>query len=186
MMNIFFLDLIPMHCAKMHCDKHVTKMLVEYAQLMCTAHRVLDGTPYDDVSKNGYKVVRYKMDDSEMEEKLYLACHINHPSAKWVRESSNNYLWLALLWIHLHDEYRNRYGRNHMTYEKLKDVILRVPKNISNINEFTEPPQAMPDDVKVEGDVVTAYRNYYIKHKKKFATWKNEQIPEWYLEGIAA
>ena len=42
-MNIFYLDHDPKICAEMHLDKHSSKMMVEYAQLMSTAHRVLDG-----------------------------------------------------------------------------------------------------------------------------------------------
>ena len=42
-MNIFHLDNDPVKAAQMMCDKHVVKMIVEYAQLMSTAHRVLDG-----------------------------------------------------------------------------------------------------------------------------------------------
>ena len=45
-MNIFALHTDPQTCAEMHCDKHVVKMILEHAQLMCTAHRVLDGTFY--------------------------------------------------------------------------------------------------------------------------------------------
>mgnify|MGYP001364327535 CR=1 FL=1 len=40
-MNIFELDENPLVCASMHCDKHVVKMPIEYAQLLSTAHRVL-------------------------------------------------------------------------------------------------------------------------------------------------
>ena len=46
-MNIFFLDENPVLAAHYHCDKHVPKMIVEYAQLMCTAHRLIDGKPYE-------------------------------------------------------------------------------------------------------------------------------------------
>jgi len=47
-MNIFYLDRDPRICAEMHLDKHVVKMIIEYAQLMSTAHRVLDGDEYFD------------------------------------------------------------------------------------------------------------------------------------------
>jgi hypothetical protein len=40
-MNIFYLSDDPVQCAKWHCDQHVTKMILEYAQLLSTAHRVL-------------------------------------------------------------------------------------------------------------------------------------------------
>ena len=34
----------------MHCDKHVVKMILETAQMLSTAHRVLDGDePADEV-----------------------------------------------------------------------------------------------------------------------------------------
>ena len=52
-MNIFFLNTDPKVCAQEHLDKHVVKMIVEYAQLMSTAHRLLDGNQYFDKSKTG-------------------------------------------------------------------------------------------------------------------------------------
>ena len=79
-MNIFYLSYDPRTAAAEHCDKHVVKMIVEYAQLLSTAHRVLDGIPYYDVSKNNRKVKRFKLDEPR-ESNLYKACHINHPSA---------------------------------------------------------------------------------------------------------
>ena len=42
-MNIFFLDPDPVVSAQQHCDKHVTKMVLEYGQLLSTAHRYHDG-----------------------------------------------------------------------------------------------------------------------------------------------
>ena len=54
-MNIFYLNRDTKICAQEHCDKHVVKMIVEYAQLMSTAHRILDGNHYFDKSKNNRK-----------------------------------------------------------------------------------------------------------------------------------
>ena len=45
-MNIFYLDKNPNTAAKMMCDKHIIKMILESAQMLCTAKRVLDGTMY--------------------------------------------------------------------------------------------------------------------------------------------
>ena len=42
-MNIFYLDKCPVKSAEMSCDKHVVKMILESAQLLCTVHRVSDG-----------------------------------------------------------------------------------------------------------------------------------------------
>jgi hypothetical protein len=46
-MNIFYLDKDPETCAQYHCDKHVVKMILETAQLLC-ATQWLCGTeaPY--------------------------------------------------------------------------------------------------------------------------------------------
>ena len=52
-MNIFYLHKDPEISAKMHCDKHVVKMIIEYAQLMSTAHRILDGDEYEGKTQIG-------------------------------------------------------------------------------------------------------------------------------------
>ena len=52
-MNIFYLDKLPDDCAEMHCDRHTVKMVLEYAQMLSTAHRILDG---DDVHPDLYKI----------------------------------------------------------------------------------------------------------------------------------
>ena len=58
-MNIFYLSSNPGECARQHCDKHVVKMIVEYAQLMSTAHRLLDGVATKGKTANtGRSVVR--------------------------------------------------------------------------------------------------------------------------------
>ncbi len=54
-MNIFYLDHDVYKCAEMHNDKHTVKMILEYAQLLSTAHRFLDGTLIDGYSKTGRK-----------------------------------------------------------------------------------------------------------------------------------
>ena len=60
-MNIFYLNRNAHIAAQEHCDKHVTKMCVEYAQILSTAHRMIDGTKYIGTSKNGRKITRYKL-----------------------------------------------------------------------------------------------------------------------------
>jgi len=178
-MNTFYLDHKPSTSAQMHCDKHVCKMVIEYAQLMSTAHRVLDGEMYYGLTKNGRKIKRWKLEDPVMEEGLMKASHVNHPSNLWIRSSNNNYNWLFEMWIELLKEYALRYGRQHAC-ENYIDLLRTPPKNIE-VGYKTQPPQAMPDDVKVKGDSVTAYRQYYNKYKKDFATWKVRPQPDWYL-----
>ena len=110
-----------------------------------------------------------------MEETLYKACHINHPTAIWTRQSVENYQHLLALWRQLCFEYTFRYGKVHETYRKLCVVLSDVPKNIPK-TKFTEPPQCMPEDVKSES-VIDAYHKYYAVYKKSFAKWTGRPIP---------
>tara|TARA_Y100000356_G_scaffold86346_1_gene72035 strand:+ start:35 stop:409 length:375 start_codon:yes stop_codon:yes gene_type:complete len=76
-------------------------------------------------------------------------------------------------------EFTHRYGKVHGA-SKPSMYLMRAPLNIPLV-KGTQIPQAMPDYCKVEGDPITAYRNYYINEKKRFATWKNKEIPEWFM-----
>jgi len=181
-MNIFYLDHNPKVCAEMHLDKHVVKMIIEYSQLMSTAHRVLDGEEYYDKTANGRKIKRWRMDDSKYESGLMLACHVNHPSAVWTRQSKENYMWLNRMWNYLLLEYTHRYGKRHACADRM-DVLYAWPKNIPDA-PFTEPPPAMPDYCKVPGDSIVSYQKYYINEKVRFARWTKRESPIWYQNGI--
>ena len=89
-MNIFYLSPDEMVAAQMHCDSHCSKMIIEYAQLMSTAHRVLDGEEYYGRTKNNRRIKRWLHPDADLEDTLYKASHINHPSGIWVRQSRAN------------------------------------------------------------------------------------------------
>ena len=186
-MNVFYLHEDPKICAEMHLDKHCVKMLVEYAQLMCTAHRVLDGTPWEQliVTKHGRGRKIKRWNHPTRDYYLYKATMVNHPTNVWLRQSKENYEWLYKMWLCLHKEYQNRYGKYqyHKSVAKLKSILKNPPANIPDV-PFTEPAQAMPDDVKNDC-TVTAYRDYYIKYKKGFAEWKTT-TPTWFTEGINA
>ena len=181
-MNIFYLDPDPSTCAKMHLDKHVVKMIIEYAQLMSTAHRVLDGEKYTDKTANNRNIQRWRMKDELSEHTLYKASHVNHPSAIWVRQSKENYRWLYRMWFYLLQEYTYRYGKKHAC-EKLMSALYLDPMNIPK-GIFTEPTLAMPDTYKVPNDAIKSYQNYYIHDKSRFAKWKNREIPEWFSYGV--
>jgi hypothetical protein len=190
-MNIFYLDPDPKICAEQHISKHTCKMVIEYAQLMSTAHRVLDGTEYTDLTANGRRIKRWRMDDPFMESTLYKASHINHPSAIWCRENKQNYLYLHRLWHYLLQEYTYRYGRKHEC-EKLGAALYLRPENIKD-GEFFAPTPAMPPELKIlaenpvpgrKYDSLKSYHNYYNVSKRSFATWKGKvnsrPTPEWY------
>lgn len=175
-MNIFYLDSNVAKCAEYHNDKHVVKMILEYAQLLSTAHRVLDGKEYIDAS-SGRKIKRWRLEDTSLEAQLYKATHINHPSAVWVRQSNNNYTWLMCLFQSLLMEYTHRYGKMH-SCNRLVYWLRKPPVNIP-VGYKTQPTPAMPDEYKVP-DSVQSYRNYYLGAKNNMAKWKNRPIPEWW------
>ena len=174
-MNIFYLHNDPKTCAEMHVDKHCVKMILEYAQLLSTAHRVIDGTISVVLSTSGRKKTSYVLMDKR-ESVLYSATHINHPSAIWVRQSEQNYRWLFTLFCELLDEYTYRYGKTHAT-SRLLTVLARPPKNIPMDVRFTEPTPAMPDQYKVAGDSIKSYHNYYLGDKTRMFSWKNRPQP---------
>lgn len=180
-MNIFYLAHDTKTCAEMHISKHVVKMIIEYAQLMSTAHRVIDGTEYTGLTASGRRIKRWRMPD-ERESQLMIACHVNHPSAIWCRENLSNYRWLYNMWAHLLDEYTYRYGKIHAC-ARLKKVLSFTPNKIT-IGEFTEPTPAMPNDIKVPGNSLASYHNYYNISKRSFASWQGKvnsrPTPTWY------
>jgi hypothetical protein len=178
-MNIFYLDNDVTKCAEMHNDKHVVKMILEYAQLLSTAHRVLDGTICDGFSDSGRRKKTYTLSDSR-NDILYSATHINHPSAVWVRQSDTNYKWLQSMLATLCKEYTYRYDKVHKCErDGLVEQLARLPDTIPS-GHFTEPTPAMPDEVKVAGNSIKSYRNYYINNKTHLASWKKRNKPEWY------
>jgi hypothetical protein len=162
--NIFFLDWDITKCAQQHLDKHCVKMVLEYAQILCSAHHMTDQVP----TKN-------RLSTDQVPYKL---AHKNHPCCIWTRTSLSNYLYLCELGLELCYEYTYRYGKRHKSQDVIEWCIVNKP-NIPDIG-FTEPPKAMPDEFKVK-DVVESYRNYYRGPKSKFATWKNRNTPEWFL-----
>ena len=186
-MNIFYLDKDPIVAAEMSCDKHVCKMIIESAQMLSTAHRMLDGVQYTGKTKKGRNIKRWKHPNSNLEETLYLACHTGHPSTVWVMENAYHYNWLYKHMMALHKQWQLRYGHidDHKTIQLLGDILKHPPKNIPLNKIATEPTPAMPDYCKIPGDSIASYRKYYVFEKQRFATWKSPaSVPDWYLDGV--
>ena len=176
-MNIFYLDPNTTKCAEYHVDRHCVKMILEYAQLLSTAHRVLDGVLLTGISDSGRKTTSWILPNDSYESILYKATHINHPSAIWVRQSYKNYMWLRSLLYRLCKEYTYRYGKVHKVESSgLYEALSYAPNNIKT-SIFTEPTQAMPDIYKVVGDSVQSYINYYLGDKQRMFKWKNRDVP---------
>lgn len=179
-MNIFYLDHDTKKCAEMHVDKHCVKMILEYAQLLSTAHRILDGQERKELSAKGRSVKRWVLSDSR-DSALYTATHANHPSARWVRHSLGNYQWLFTMLIDLMREYTYRYGKIH-SCARLIPFLKSAPNNIP-AGEFTPPWRAMPDEYKEDKSVpdytMKSYRNYYNGAKRDIFKWKRREQPDW-------
>lgn len=154
-MNIFILDKNPIQAAKDQCDKHVCKMILESAQMLCLAlpSRI---SPY----KQAYQ---------------------NHPCSKWALRSKANYNWLLDHAFALSHEYTLRYKKIH----KCQEVLGLILQNMNNLafgeDDLTSFAQAMPDQYKDPTNAVKAYRAYYKGEKRRFAKWKNgREEPDWW------
>jgi hypothetical protein len=152
-MNIFYLDADPAIASKYHLDKHVVKMPLETAQILCTIHW-LQGN-----------------------EAPYKPTHKNHPCTIWVNQSIKNYDWVCQLGLELCKEYTFRYGKTHKCEAIINWCIENKPNlSIDNTQGYA---LAMPDEFKVNGDVVQSYRNYYKYGKTHLHSWKNREVPTW-------
>lgn len=154
-MNIFILDTIPRVCAQWHVDRHVVKMPLESAQLLCNAI-----TWHGGVSK--YKTV-----------------HKNHPCSVWVRQNHSNFMWLVKMGKALCAEYSYRYERIHACEEVIDDCVSKSHYLPSGpLSDFA---QAMPTEFK-RSCPVEAYRAYYNGAKRKLAVWSKRERPYWWIE----
>ena len=156
-MNIFYLHDDPHLAASYVYDKHKVKMILESAQMLCTAHHHYAEERDYDASYIPYK-----------------KAHYNHPSTIWCRQNASQYKWLYDHMIALGNEYTKRYNKTHLTITKCADALKRLPPTIPE-STFTEPPQCMPDHYKVVGCSITAYWNYYEQEKHTVAA-KDEQL----------
>jgi hypothetical protein len=151
-MQIFVLDKDPTLAAQFHCDKHVLSQIVEATQLLCSVYP--PGTA------------------------PYKRTHYNHPSAVWTRTSQQNFDWLVRLACALLNEYCIRYGKIHKTSEVIDWILHHNPS--LPCTGLTDFPQCMPEECRIPGSYVEAYRKYYMDEKAAFATWKTNK-PYWWI-----
>ena len=154
-MNIFVLDKNIKKCAQYHCDQHVSKMILESVQMLCTS-----------LNKQGF-------------ETPYKSTHIKHPCVLWVEESYSNFLWLKQLAIELNKEFIYRYDKDR-DHASIK-VLTEIETYIFTDKGLTEFAQAMPDNYKFKNNAVRAYRNFYRGEKARFAKWTKRPIPKWMI-----
>jgi hypothetical protein len=170
-MNLFILSLDPAKIAEYMMDKHVSKILLEAVQMLCTAKRILDP------------------EDEKTNSKIYKLAHINHPVSIWVRSSLANFMWTLQLVEDIHYEWKYRYDHpdtSHKSYlvAQLLNESIPDPCKFEKVG-LTPFALAMPDVYKTD-DPVESYRNYYMsEEKQRIASWnKTRDPPDWYLHRI--
>lgn len=151
-MNIFVLDEHPILAAQYQCDKHVVKMPLESAQLLCS------------IFPNG--------------EAPYRRTHYNHPCAVWARESILNYFWLYQHAIALCNEYTFRYGREHKSKAVIEWCINHAKKDLFSKTELTDFIKCMPNEYRVSS-VVDSYRQFYKIGKQHILKYTRREQPLW-------
>lgn len=155
-MNIFVLDNDPKKAAQMLCDKHVSKMILETAQILCAvAH------------KNGISNVPYRL------------THKNHPCTLWAGDTALNWEWLLTHGLAMSAEYTRRYKKIHKStmailWCKTNDTVQQ-----SKGGQLTPHPQCMPPQYHAASPV-DAYRAYYINEKAHIAKWAHSTMPSWW------
>lgn len=153
-MNIFYLDSNPVKAAQMMCDKHVIKMPLETAQLLCNAFP-RGTTPYKNT-------------------------HESHPCSIWVKKSRANFEWLIAHGFALCKEYTYRYEREHKSANVIQWCKERIDQIQFKFEGFTEPPQCLPDEFKCDYTEL-AYQNYYLNDKFDMAVWTKREIPKFFV-----
>lgn len=158
-MNIFVTDPDPQVCATALDDKRLVKMVLETAQLLCTA------------------VIHCGVDEG----RLYKATHANHPCSLWARETRENFYWLTQHGIYLSNEYSMRFRKRHRS--------LLVIHLASDFGEYLPEGELTPfkncTDFKDAPDVYQAYRHALSSKwandaaNGRFPKWTNAKRPEW-------
>ncbi len=156
-MNIFILDRNIRTCARYHADQHVIKMILESAQMLCAVINQTGGSA------------------------PYKSTHLNHPCTLWAGRSLSNWLWLQRLTLALNDEYRYRYRKT--VDHKSAAIVRQLPLPCIDDLGLTEFAQVMPEQYRVPGDGVLAYRRFYIAEKAHFASWTRRRPPRWFVAG---
>jgi len=169
-MNLFILSLLPREIAEFMMDKHISKILLEAVQMLCSAKRLLDP-------------------DDPINEKIYKLAHKNHPVTIWMRTSLENYLWTLNLVDAMHNEWKFRYNHPPEKMHKSYIVAKYLREYAPTADKFpceglTRFALAMPIECKRD-DPVESYRIYYqTKEKQKIASWKKRCKPLWYNSEI--
>lgn len=111
-MNIFFLSTCPAEAARFHCDLHVSKMIVETAQILSTARRMF-------AEREGLRSER----DVERLALGYKSAYAGHPSVIWASKHPAHALWLFRLASALGGQHVLRSRNGHSTIPVISQLL---------------------------------------------------------------
>ena len=184
-MNIFALSKDPREAAQMMIDKHVIKMPTESSQMLHTNALYFMYVEHYNQTPSLRELKKFHTDIAS---NLMKPAMLNHPSTVWARKNIHNTMWLFEHAIALCVEYTNRYGRGfkaHGTHSR----ILSTPIEYDGDSKLATPVDiAMADEYRIDNEydehcweyVIDSYRHYYLEGKWKFASWKQDKMPEWW------
>ena len=163
-MNRFLINYTPEMCARDMCDKHVVKMPLEEAQMLCTT-------------------VRLHAPDYAEEAGLYRAVHQKHPCTIWAGQSRANYRYSLDMFKYMCREYTHRYGKVHASwrlYDALVDAEQYVPDGL-----ITPHPECFSEHTDLKSGKswpIQSYRKFYMTKQKRFKmVWTRRDMPEWFV-----
>lgn len=162
-MNIFFLDKDPVTCVQSMNDSHVSKMILESAQILSSV-----------VHHSGVE---------RGDRRVYTPTHMNHPCVRWAGDSLSNWKALKHLALCMDDEFEFRFGGRHRSAEVIRQLPVPTLKDVG----FTVPARALPETLRRKlgpalslDDVVFSYRIFYNLHKRHLAKWSRRPAPYWW------
>ena len=181
-MNIFVLSYsaIPQvhykENARMHCDKHVVKMITESVQMLVTVLPRYFSS--------------YVAIDLEPPCRPLAAGHAKHPCVLWLWQDITHFNYLAQLAQSLCEEKQARWPLNaDHEYQIFIWQLCQRLQTIHDLTDQTKLPETFATAVKSETlrstntphvEAVTIYRDYYIRDKASFATWRGVGKPDWW------
>jgi hypothetical protein len=155
-MQIFIISKNPKTAARMLCDKHIIKMILESCQILSTCHHLYN---------------------SKYVNKIYKKTHINHPCVLWVCKSKSNYQWLVEHLKELFKEYFFRYNKKEHKSYKIFKYLKNAPENLEDL-ALTKFAKVVPDKFR-KYSIVKSYRTFYIEKKLEFCKWTKRKRPKW-------
>jgi hypothetical protein len=184
-------------------------MIIEYAQLLSTAHRLRDGVLHERIQPTTGKTKKFYLLNGESVrlETRTEGGYMTLGDLEWIPEvtiseykvvkpvcySLSHQNHPCATWARESDSnYRWLYALFQETAVEYTHRYGRIHKTVADIGSFLmSPPKnipagdrtpfalAMGDEFKDE-DAVQAYRNYYLGPKAAFARWTNRATPDWF------